>query len=387
VHGAESSLVEAARSLLARGVHVHVALPEDGPLGERLAANGVPVTIAGHRWLWWVTSAKLSRIDRVRSGLGVVRRSGKALTDLRAIVGAAKPDVIVSNTMTFPHGALAARLEQRPHVVHVRELVNDDAGLHHFFGDAPSLRVMGAMSSRLVACSNAVAQSLEPYVNPAKIRVVYNAVDAVELPVRVQQADRPLRLLALGRLHPNKGQEDIVRATALLAERGVDVELSLVGDGNREYRSHLMWLAENSAARGRVAFTGFTEAPARHMTQCDVFVMTSRYEPFGRVTVEAMKAGRPVVAAGAGGTVEIVRNRWNGLLYRAGDVADLARQLETLSDDNALRVALATCGQEWARRTFSLERHGADLFEVLSEAARHAPRTRARGIRPVADAA
>jgi glycosyltransferase involved in cell wall biosynthesis len=144
--------------------------------------------------------------------------------------------------------------------------------------------------------------------------------------------------------------------------------LALVGGGADDYRARLVRLTESSAARGRVTFHDFTETPAQHLSRCDVFLMTSRSEAFGRVTVEAMRAGRAVVAAGAAGTLELVRDGWNGLLYRAGDPEDLARQVGMLFEDRPCYSQIASCGQEWARRTFSLERHGAELFDVLSEA-------------------
>jgi glycosyltransferase involved in cell wall biosynthesis len=235
----------------------------------------------------------------------------------------------------------------------------------------------------VITCSQAVAAKLERFVDAAKVHVVYNAVVSDEEPVRARGDNRPVRLLTLGRLHPRKGQEDAVRATALLTDRGVDVELSLVGGGDGDYRARLDRLARSSAARGRVTFHEFTEEPARHLSRCDVFLMTSRSEAFGRVTVEAMRAGRPVVAAGAAGTLELIRDGWNGLLYRVGDPEDLARQLRRLIEDQALAVRLAACGQDWARRTFSLERHGAELFDVLAQAARGGAPVRAKQVAEV----
>jgi glycosyltransferase involved in cell wall biosynthesis len=278
------------------------------------------------------------------------------------------PDVIVTNTSTFPHGAVVALIERVPHVWYVRECVTGQFALKHFFGNFPSLTFMSALSTRIVTCSRTVAAALGQYTDPRKIRTIYNAVDAPELPISGPLSDHPLRLLTLGRFNPGKGQEDVVRATGILIERGLDVELSLVGDGEDDYRAKLAAMAGASAARTRIHFHDFSSSPASYLHQCDVFVMTSRHEAFGRVTVEAMRAGRPVVAANLGGTLEIVRNGATGLLYRAGDPADLARQIMMLSESDSLSSEIAARGQEWARRTFSLEKHGSALFDVLSEA-------------------
>jgi glycosyltransferase involved in cell wall biosynthesis len=369
LHGAERSLTEAARSLQAQAVDVHVVLPRPGRLEAALASFGVAYTVARRPWPWWVGPERLGQVQRARCGLGFVRRSGAPYEELRRTIKTVRPDVVVTNTITFPHAALAAKRERVPHVWHVREIGPDDLGLRYFFGEEPCVRLLVALSARVVTCSQAVASALRRFVDPEKIRVVYNAVASAEAPAGCLRGDRPLRLLTLGRLHPRKGQEDAVRATAILAERGVEVELALVGGGSDDYRARLARLAEVSAARGRVSFHGHSESPGRYLGECDVFLMTSRSEAFGRVTVEAMRAGRAVVAAGAAGTLEIVQDGWNGLLYRVGDPEDLARQVTQLLEDPALYARIASCSQEWARQSFSLERHGSELLDVLNAAA------------------
>jgi glycosyltransferase involved in cell wall biosynthesis len=356
---------------MARGVEVQVELPSVGPLLDRLAGAGVEVNVASRAWPWWVCPEPVSVAERVRRAVELLHASRGPVGHLRATIRRIRPDVVVTNTFAFPHGAVAARCESVPHVWSVHELGREGHGLRNLLGDGNGLRVIGGLSSQVTACSHAVAKMLGRYIPASKLQVVYGAVEQSEAQVAGTLGDCRLRLLTLGRVHPSKGQEDSVRATMMLAASGLDLELSLVGGRRRsEYRARLARLAEASPARERISFHDFTDQPHAHLALCDIFLMTSRSEAFGRVTVEAMKAGRAVVAAASGGNVELIRDGWNGLLYRPGDSDDLARKIRVLYEDPSLRAQLARQGRDWACERFTLERYGADLVNVLTRATR-----------------
>jgi glycosyltransferase involved in cell wall biosynthesis len=359
--GAEVTLAEGVRGLTQRGVEAHVALPESGPLEQRLS-GAASVSVAPEPWPWWLSS------DRPRAWPELLRCSRSAVRHLRERIRDVRPDVVLTNTSTFPQGALAARLERVPHVWHVHEFGREDLGLRSVFGDGLGLRLVGVLSTHVIACSQAVAEKLTRQVPSAKVRLVYGAVDVTE-PATAAPPAPPLRLLTIGRLHPAKGLEDAIRATAVLAERGLDLELHVVGGGPRSpYRPALERLASESCGGDRVRFQLHTPTPATELARSHVFLMTSRAEAFGRVTIEAMKAGRPVVAAGSAGSLELVRDGWNGLLYRAGDADDLASRINRLYEDPALRDVLGSQALEWAQERFGLERLGRDLKRILVEA-------------------
>jgi glycosyltransferase involved in cell wall biosynthesis len=360
--GAEAALAEGVAGLALQGVEVHVALPEQGALAERLG-TAASVWVSPVRWPWWLAT------DRASAWPALLRGSREALRHLRARLREVAPNVVLTNTSTFPQGAIAARLERIPHVWHVHEFGREDLELRNLVGDGLGYRLLGALSRQVVACSRAVAGKLSRYVPDERVRVVYGAVD-VDASAAPSPPEPPFRLLTLGRLHPTKGLEDAIRATAILAARGLDLELHVVGGGPRSpYRPALEQLAAQSGANDRIRFHVHTPAPAAELARCHVFLMTSRAEAFGRVTIEAMKAGRPVVAARAGGSLELVRDGWNGLLYRTGDPSDLAAQIARLAADERLRSEISGRGLDWACSEFTVERLGVGLRSVLVEAA------------------
>ncbi len=102
----------------------------------------------------------------------------------------------------------------------------------------------------------------------------------------------------------------------------------------------------------------------------DVALTCSRDEAFGRVTVEAMKRGRPVVGAASGGTAELIQDGRTGRTYPPGDPAALAGAVEALLGDDEHRARIAEAGRRFAARTFTADRHAAAFARILDEVAR-----------------
>jgi glycosyltransferase involved in cell wall biosynthesis len=120
----------------------------------------------------------------------------------------------------------------------------------------------------------------------------------------------------------------------------------------------------------RIELVGFTDDPTESVLTSHVALTCSRMEAFGRATVEAMKLGRPVVGAASGGTLELVRDGWNGLLYTPGDTAALAGRIERLDRDRALLRELAANARSWAAATFTTQRFTDALATVFEDVLR-----------------
>ncbi|MBV1799890.1 glycosyltransferase [Siccirubricoccus sp. G192] len=147
------------------------------------------------------------------------------------------------------------------------------------------------------------------------------------------------RLLALGRLHPNKGFDVLLRALALLP----GAHLSLAGEGPE--RAALERLARELGVADRVAFLGWRQDAGALLAGCDIFVCPSRHEPLGNVVLEAWSAARPVVAAAAQGPVEMIREGETGLLVPKEAPAPLAAAIAGLLADPGRAAALADAGR------------------------------------------
>jgi glycosyltransferase involved in cell wall biosynthesis len=131
-------------------------------------------------------------------------------------------------------------------------------------------------------------------------------------------------------------------------------------------------LAVELGVSDRVGFTGFVEEPASAMRALDVIVhATVVPEPFGLVVAEGMACGRAVVASGAGGAAEIVREDEDALLHAPGSVEELAAVIQRLVADPDLRRRLGAAGRRSAEQRFDRERLGREIAAVYRSTTAH----------------
>jgi glycosyltransferase involved in cell wall biosynthesis len=178
----------------------------------------------------------------------------------------------------------------------------------------------------------------------------------------------------IGRLDPAKGQEYLIRAVALLRQRQVEVHALLVGEETRgatqNYPKYLQELAQQLGVESQVHFRPFMEQAEIAFAALDAFVMASKGETYGMVTIEAMAAGLPVIGTNSGGTPELIGNGERGLPVPPEDANAIADALEKLIRDPELRQTIATKGQAFTltylSATYQCEQIEA-LFEEIDE--------------------
>lgn len=359
--GAELSMCEAVDCLREKGVAVEVVLPWRGELAQRFEQMSIPAHIfpvmkwAGH-----------GPERQLRFRLGRARRNFQVLWRLTSYLRRSRPDVVVSNTLTVAAGALAARLAGVPHVWYVHELSGSQGhDLYFDWGERFSFWLMDLLSARIIANSQTVCDQLASRIHRRKVSVIYYAVEVEPSAETVRRDGHSFRLIQVGRVSPGKRQEDAVRAVALLVRKGLDVRLTLVGGELPEYGSRLRAQCEANGIADRVDFVPRVDDPYSYIADADCMIMCSRGEAFGRVTVEAMKLGRPVIGADSGGTSELIRDGVNGFLFRVGDATHLAEKIEILCRDRELLEKMGAEAQRWATDNFNRQLYGAQLFEVL----------------------
>ncbi|MDX9860382.1 MAG: glycosyltransferase [Rhodospirillales bacterium] len=157
--------------------------------------------------------------------------------------------------------------------------------------------------------------------------------------------DRGKLILALGRLHPNKGFDVLLQSLVRLPE----AYLWIAGEG--PLRQDLEALAQRLGVKPRVRFLGWRDDVPALLAACDVFVCPSRHEPLGNVVLEAWAHGKPVVAADAVGPGMLIQQMENGILVPVDDAEALANGMRAVLDDDDLRAQLGREG----RATFEAE--------------------------------
>jgi glycosyltransferase involved in cell wall biosynthesis len=184
---------------------------------------------------------------------------------------------------------------------------------------------------------------------PARVHYLPNFVEdfAGSAPANLPAASSTPRLLAMGRLHPNKGFDVLLRAVALLP-RG---HLYLAGAGPEE--AALRALAAELGIMDRVSFLGWRRDIGALLAAADMFVCSSRHEPLGNIVLEAWSAAKPVIAAAAQGPSELISHGKDGVLVPREDAPALAATIASLAESPERAAALAAAGRAHFTVTFA----------------------------------
>jgi glycosyltransferase involved in cell wall biosynthesis len=343
------------------GVPVHV-LPGLG--SPTTAPSGTPASRPPRR---------RSSFRRVVSRL--VTRDWPAARALRSIVKEEHVDLIhANNDVLSNHNAvLASMLTRTPLVVHVR-------WLHSYRHDASWLLdvVLARRARRMIFMAEGIARSCRPLHVPARRQLVLD--DPFDVTDYLADGDDDLRhellldpaqrvILHVGRLARWKGQEVLIDAMTKVLDASPDAIALLVGSSTdpdgAAYEQDLKRQVARLDLTDRVIFVGARRDVPSFLKLADVVVHSSTTpEPFGRVVVEAMAAGRPIVAADEGGVPEIIDAGRTGVLVKPRDPACLADALIAVLDDPEGAAAMGLRAQDEVRSRFSLERHGAALLGI-----------------------
>jgi glycosyltransferase involved in cell wall biosynthesis len=211
-----------------------------------------------------------------------------------------------------------------------------------------------------------------------KVAVVYNGIErppALDPHARriMRDVDHLLPDAPLigysGRLHPEKGIETLLAAFKVLSEKIPAARLWIVGapmPGEESYQDVIVSVSEKLGLKNLVKFWGWQPDGTELMSCFDLCVVPSLREPFGRVTVEAMMLGVPVVAAASGGTLEIIADGEDGLLFPPGDAGALAARCLKLINDPTLKQRLIRHAAEKATSKFGQAQYIAGTLAVYA---------------------
>jgi glycosyltransferase involved in cell wall biosynthesis len=329
-----------------------------------------------------------------REGIEVVRLPGlsrelspihdaAAAWRLARIIRKLRPDVV--HTHTAKAGAVGraatvlAGLRRRPVVVHTFH----GHVLRGYFGHAGTLlfraieTALARATDRLVAVSpevrdELVALGVAPREKFSVVRLGIELEPRVAFEGDVEEVRRRLGIAKdrfvvgwFGRMTAVKRTDDLLTTLTGLRERGVDALLLLVGDGDDrvrlEQRAHDLGIARSCL------FLGYQENVAPWYAICDAVVLTSVSEGTPVTIIEALAAGRPVVATNVGGVPDVVDDGVTGFLVRPGDTHALAERLEILARDPARGRAMGSEGRDRVLRRYAVDRLVDDVDNLYSE--------------------
>jgi glycosyltransferase involved in cell wall biosynthesis len=301
----------------------------------------------------------------------------------RELFRATKPHVVVVVTSAIPAVLAAAQGEGIPTIAYVAE-VYTSATLRRRLGSI-LVRLTARWAAAIVASSETVANQF-PRAARSRVRTIYPGIQA-DAYLRSHGAafrrrhgilDASPCLAVIGNITHGRGQDVAVRALSLLRRRFPSVRcvfagLALDRGRDRRYERDLHQLVRQLDLDDHVTFAGFVRTVADVYAAADVVVNPARVsEGFGRVAIEALAAGRPVVTTRTGATPEVLEHGTHALLVEPDDAEAIADAVTRLWTDDALREQLVQAGQEHVLASFD-ERASVEAFlEVVDDVLRQA---------------
>lgn len=274
----------------------------------------------------------------------------------------AKLDIIYSNSSLENSGLLLARILKTKHVWHIREFGFKDYGYRHVGSDWGKRKVF-KRSDQLIA----ISKSIHDYIDlPQKTKLIYNGVFSAEdlktLSISYETGGT-VNLGVVGLISRTKNQKEAVELMKLLKDERIHLHI-YGGIGEQDYYKDLQDYILKNQLEGRVFFKGFVKDREKLYAEIDILLMCSRNEAFGRVTVEAMAFGIPVVGYDGAGTSELIADGVNGLLYD-GVSKSIYQAVSSLIEDNIQYRKLAAAAQETAY-LYSIENYGENVLKLIA---------------------
>lgn len=282
------------------------------------------------------------------------------------IIKKENPDLVHINALTTKTIALAALKCKKPIIWHIREMMEEDLG-SHFWGQKEAHALM-KKADCFIAISKCVENKYQKIVGEEKIRCIYNGIDSSRFLCTDHEIlrDDKIVITMAGRITRAKGQYSCLHALIGLLKEDSNIILQFAGEGNAKDVQEIVNLADKEGLTEQVRFLGNVKEIEKIWRNTDIAVVYSKFEAFGRVTVEAKMAGALVVGFSSGGTTELICDGEDGYLF--GNIYPSLDEVvrKVLSNPDQARH-IADVGRKHASIKFTSENNAKQIYHLYQE--------------------
>jgi len=287
-----------------------VILPHKGTMQLELKKRDIPFSII-HQYGWtnvypWWNIGKWTR---------VVFRSFAAVSHTIKLIKVEKPSIVSTNTLVPFTASIAAWLKKTPHVWWIHEFGKEDFGFTTGWGNEKiSLKWMQLSSKLIIGNSKAISNKFARLMPEANVETIYQPVSWKA--TQTANNEKQARFLMFGQLAPSKGHIDVLKAMVANREKGKLLN-TLHIKGPCEINSYLVDLQQFVSQHELDLYVQIEAGYFKKeevIPQYEILIVASQAEAFGRVIVEANKAGLRVLVRNSGGAAELL-NESNGLMF------------------------------------------------------------------------
>lgn len=281
----------------------------------------------------------------------------KALLQIKRIVSRYNIDIIHSNSSTIDIGYYVSKNLNKPHIWHLREFQDLDFSLSPFYGWEHLLKCIHH-SAATISITKAIQHHFKLVENNRNFQL-FNAVRSEGDICMLKNKEK--YFLMCGNLGPAKGCDFAIRSFATFNSITSGYRLKFVGSVSETYLSELKSLTKFLGVEKLVEFEGYKENTKEYYSSAMAYLMCSPNEGMGRVTVEAMFYGCPVIGYNGGGTKEIIKNGVNGYLFN--NIEECVSLMIKVTDTQA-QEELIIQAQQFAIEYFSEEKYSKNIMKV-----------------------
>lgn len=356
LYGSDKSLLYLIQNLDKSKFKVHVILPEDGPLVEKIKEdNNVTIHI--------FEVAVLRRKNfSLKGGYSYIINFYNSFKYLSKYIKKNKIDIVYTNTAVVFPGAIAAKINNVKSVWHIREIIKNKAE-NYIIG-----KMVNSFSDIIIANSLATGNAI--CKDKTKMKVIYNAVEEKKNKTNINSnKNNHVYIGMAGRINRWKGQTLFVDAAEIVHSRCPNAKFLIGGSAYKgeEYLLDELNIYISSKNLDNVINTlGQIDDMDSFYDKLDIFVLPSiQPEPFGLVVIEAMEKEIPVIATNHGGPTEIINNNTDGYLVNYNSPDEMADKIIYLINNVNKREIIGKRGQEKKRNMFSLNKTVGEIEQVL----------------------
>lgn len=358
MYGADKVLLDLLKNLDKTQFSPYVILPTQGVLVDELKKNGIPVQVMPYP----IMRRKYFNISGVFNYIFNFFKFSQRLINFSK---KNRINIIHTNTAAVLEGCYVSKRLRIPQLWSIHEIIVSPQLMYKL-----TSKIISRYSAATITDSIAVKKHLEKsgYFNAKQPKVIYNGVDSnrfkpsnnSEYLYTEWNIPRDAKIIGMmGRVNSWKGQHDFLKAAEIVMQKDSSVYTVMVGSAfaGEEWREEqLKNEINNSLYKDRIVFVGYRTDSEAIYKLLDVFVLPStRPDPLPTVVLEAMATGKPIVGYRHGGVCEMVKDGYNGLLADVGVPRDLAKKIEHILTNPALRKSMGDRSRNRLLEKFSLE--------------------------------
>lgn len=317
-------------------------------------------------WSWMISNdASWFKVTMFRIIKGVLNIP--CYFQYKKIIHDENPDIIHVNALTTYTGSQAAIHTKKPLVWHIREMMEEDLN-GRFWNKRQAYKLM-RKADCFIAISECVKDKYRKVVGDERIQCVYNGVDK-DLFYHADHTiftGEKIVLTMAGRITREKGQLECLKSLVPLLRENSNIVLRFAGTGNEDVISEIIGFRDkNGLTDSQVQLLGFVKEMNQLWSETDIAIVYSKFEAFGRVTVEAKMAGALVVGFDSGGTSELIEDGVDGYLFD-GKNRTLYDTVKMSLTNIESSKRIANNGRASASKIFTSENNAKQVYQLYKE--------------------